>query len=183
MTSEPSDILAAAGKERVADRRAIAAETYQIAYDEAKRSLDEQGEDLSGLRTRALQYLAIVVTATAFLVGAGLKGIERHLIFYLLSAPATAMFALTLGSVVLMLIAWPLPAYRLSSRLLVDQWIENEAGPPTEGQLTRELAIRYGEMHELNAEVLRKHRRAFRVEVVLGALQLVLWASVVWIVG
>jgi hypothetical protein len=41
---------------------------YKMAYDEAKRLVDDQVAELDGIRQRSVQFLAFIGTGTAFLV-------------------------------------------------------------------------------------------------------------------
>src|SRR3954454_17779051 len=88
---------------RVEDATMQRVKMYRVAYKESQRTLDDQADELTGIRTRAVQYLAFIGTATAFLVGASLKTFERDTPFYAISITATGLSVLMLVSVILTL--------------------------------------------------------------------------------
>lgn len=158
---------------------------YQVAYEESQRTLDDQIDELSDMRQRSVQYLAFVGTATAFLVGTSLKPTAptRDLFFHLLAGGATALLLTTLAAVIRLLIPWGSWEYRLSGQKLIDGWIEDDAPVPNQAQLIRALTIRYDKMRHNNERILRKTRGVYVAMVALGTLQLILWVTLVWLVG
>ncbi len=160
-----------------------ASEMYKIAYDESKRTLEDQIDELNGIRTRAVAYLAFVGTGTAFLVGASLRTLNRDDTFYLLASIGTALLVLTLVAVILVLAPWPRWEYRLSGRILIRDWIEHEVPPANEVHLMRALTLRADEMRSHNEQLLGKIRLLYVLEIALGTLQLSLWVTLAWIVG
>lgn len=69
---------------------------YKFVYDEALRLLDHQREELMTIRTRTVQYLAFIGTASAFLAGTGLKGHSRGVEFYVFAGLGSFLFIVTL---------------------------------------------------------------------------------------
>ena len=88
---------------RPADTRPDAASLERLAYDEGKRALADQTDELNGIRTRAGSYMAFVGSATAFLVGTGLKAADRDAWFYALASVASTASLLTLVLIALVL--------------------------------------------------------------------------------
>jgi hypothetical protein len=129
---------------------------YRIAYQEGQRSLDDQQDELKGLRDRAVQFTAFVGTATAFLVGAGLHPAHRDTAFYALATTASVLSAI----LILLLFALLRPParklwhYRLSAQSLITGWIETEVPPPSEAYFLRSLAERYDQMRVENERLL-----------------------------
>jgi hypothetical protein len=168
-----------------------AAAIYNIAWEEGRRRVDDQLAELEGIRTRSLQYLALTLTATAFLVGSSIRTAERDLLFYSLAGAATAcaFFALCLGLVVLLGRWWFLGTrrltwkFRMSGQALVD-WAEHEVpSPPSEAVFTRALAKEYDKMFEHNANGLRIVRNLYAVAVALAFVSVLTWVALVWFRG
>lgn len=159
------------------------ADLYRVVYQEGQRALDDQAGELNSMRDRAVQFTAFVGAATAFLVGAGLSGAQRGVTFYILASVASALSAL----LILLLLALLRPqtrrlwTYSLSTKKLISGWIETEVPLPTEADFFRKLAIMYDDMREENSELLRALRTWYRWLVVVGAAQVAVWASLVWV--
>src|SRR5690606_33826850 len=92
------------------DRDAMRSERaamYELVVKAGERSLDEQRDELNGMRTRAVGFSAIVLSATAFLVGGGLvAGVERSEAFYVGAIVGTGALGIML--VLLILVSMPL---------------------------------------------------------------------------
>ena len=80
-----------------------AAPLERLAYEEGKRALADQTDELNGIRNRAVSYMAFVGSATAFLVGTGLKAAHRDAWFYSLAVLASAASLSTLALISLVL--------------------------------------------------------------------------------
>src|SRR4051812_18524824 len=126
-------------------------EMYRVAYEEGQRTLDDQVDELNGIRTRAVAYLAFVGTATAFLVGTNLKAVDpnldffisRNLLFFLMAGIATALLTLTLLAVIRVLVPKDGWEIRVSGEDLINDWIESDVPPPNEAHLLRALTLLY----------------------------------------
>jgi hypothetical protein len=129
-------------KNREASNNGLA-DLYRVAYVESQRTLDDQQDELKGMRDRAVSFTAFVGAATAFLVGTGLHATNRDVLFYILASLASALSALS----IVLLIALLNPSskrkwnYRMSAASLIDGWIENEVPGPSEAQFLRALAM------------------------------------------
>src|SRR5664280_1806938 len=76
-----------------------AAALYRIAYEEGKRALDDQVDELNGIRGRAVQFTAFVGSSTAFLAAVGLRtGPDRSWLFYVLAGVASALSLFAIAS-------------------------------------------------------------------------------------
>lgn len=156
---------------------------YRYAYDEAKRSLDDQTDELSGIRQRALSFLAFVGAATAFLVGTTVKGYSHtDFLFYALASAAT--FLILVGVILLFLVLAPIRmpwGYRVSGADLIDCWIQSEVPVPNEGTFLRTLTREYDKMRETNEAILTRIRWLYISLIVCTAVQLVLWITLTWL--
>jgi hypothetical protein len=155
---------------------------YRVAYTESQRTLDDQRAELQGMRTRSVQFTAFVGAATAFLVGTGLHATDRNALFYTLAAIASAISALSIVLLVLLLHPsnrkkWE---YRMSAKSLINGWIETDV-PPSEHLFLRELALKYDEMHTANESLLQSLRTRYRWLIIAGSAQVVIWAALVWL--
>ena len=171
------------GRGHSADRDA--AELYSVAYAESQRTLDDQQDELKGMRDRAVAFTTFVGAATAFLVGTGLTVTHRDITFYTLAAVASALSA----GWILLLIALLNPRkkkkwnYRLSAKSLITGWIETEVPGPSKAQFLRALALTYDEMRTANEDLLGPLRTAYRWLIIVGSAQVTLWAALVWLKG
>jgi len=158
------------------------ADLYRIAYQEGQRALDDQQDELKGMRDRGVQFTAFVGAATAFLVGTGFHPAHRDASFYALAA-AASVFS---GILILLLLALLRPSnrrlwhYRLSAQSLISGWIETEVPPPSEAHFLRSLAEKYDQMRTQNEELLGSLRTWYRWLVVVGTVQVTIWAVLVW---
>jgi hypothetical protein len=160
---------------------------YQVAYEEGRRTLDDQTDELNRMRDRAVNFAVFVGAATAFLVGTGLQAPRRDSTFYAIAILASALSALMIF--LLFMVLNPakrkkeLWNYRLSPKLLIQGWIETEVPVPSKAQFNKELARVYDDMVMKNETVLGTLRTAYRWLIVVGSAQLMVWAALVWIKG
>jgi len=160
---------------------------YQVAYEEGRRTLDDQTDELNRMRDRAVNFAVFVGAATAFLVGTGLQAPRRDSSFYAIAILASALSALMIF--LLFIVLNPAKRrkeywnYRLSPKLLIQGWIETEVPVPGKAQFNRELARVYDDMVTKNEAVLGALRTSYRWLIVTGSAQLMVWAALVWIKG
>lgn len=162
---------------------------YRVAYEEGKRTVDDQVAELDSMRQRSVQFLAFVGSATAFLVGSGLSAPTRGPLFLALALLASL---LSIASILLVLcvlltvvfrrgrpqrIAWNL---RISARVLVEHWVGPEVGAASESKYLRDLALQYDGMAMENDPNMRVVRRRYGWFLFIGSLQVLVWASLVW---
>ena len=165
-------------------------ELYKLAYEEGKRTVDDQLAELDSMRQRSVQFLAFVGAASAFLVGTSLKVADRPWVFYLLAVTASVFTLLTVALCISLLLATRRPwtggehdwSFRLSPRALV-RWIEPDVRPPSESDFYRALAERYEGMAEDNTEGLAKVRSRYILFLGAAVLQLTLWLVLAWLYG
>ena len=162
---------------------------YKLAYEEGKRTVDDQLAELDSMRQRSVQFLAFVGSASAFLVGTSLKATDRSPAFYVVAIAASAMTLLTVALCLSMLIAARLPlasggtekwAFRLSPSALV-KWAEPDVHPPSESDFYRALAEKYEEMARENSSGLSKIRSRYIGFLGGAVLQLTLWLVLAWL--
>jgi hypothetical protein len=128
---------------------------YQVNYEEGHRALDDQQDELNGIRDRAVQFTVFVGAATAFLVGSGLQSPHRDAFFYAIAWVASAASALSVSLLFLVLNPsrrnkW---AYRLSTKVL-NRELEADA-PTSKAYYFKKMAGMYDEMRESNEILLR----------------------------
>ena len=158
---------------------------YRIAYLESQRALDDQQDELKGMRDRGVQFTAFVGAATAFLVGTGLHPTHRDASFYFLAGVASALSVV----LILLLLRLLIPSssklwhYRLSAKALIAGWIETDVPPPTEGHFLKALAEKYDQMREENEGLLGWLRISYRWLIIVGTAQITMWAALVWAKG
>lgn len=162
---------------------AVLAEQYRIAYLEGQRTLDDEQDELRGMRDRAVNFTAFVGAATAFLVGTGIQHVSKDALFYALASIASLLSVMLIALLLLLLVPSKkkLWHYRLSSRTLIEKWIDCDVPPPDEASLIRAMAMLYDDMHKSNEILLRSVRRFYWLLLTVGAAQVTLWAVLVWI--
>ena len=162
---------------------AARAEQYRIAYQEGQRTLDDEQDELKGMRDRAVAFTAFVGAATAFLVGTGLQQANKDSLFYALASAASLLSVISIALVLVLLMPSKkkLWHYRLSSKRLIEDWIECDVPPPDEASLIRAMAILYDGMHKSNEALLASVRRYYRWLIAVGAAQVTMWAVLVWV--
>jgi hypothetical protein len=159
------------------------ADLYRVAYQEGQRALNDQQDELKGMRDRAVSFTAFIGAATAFLVGTGLHANHRDALFYSLAGVASVLSAIF----IILLSALLSPGhkrqwhYRMEPKKLITGWIETEVPLPSEAHFFRALAGTYDEMRQINEELLSSLRRLYRWLIVVGAAQITVWAALLWV--
>jgi hypothetical protein len=158
------------------------AELYQITYEESQRALDDQKDELGNVRDRAVQFAIFIGAATAFLVGTGLQAPHRDTSFYILAIVASA------ASLVMIWLLFQVlnPSrkhewhYRLSPDVLISEFIERDVPAPSRAEFVRALAKINGDSQIQNEKLLLPLRYLYRLLIVVGAGQVIIWAALVW---
>lgn len=167
----PSDIL---------DASRPYSSLYRIAYEEGRKSLSDQVDELNGMRNRAVSYMAFILSATAFLVGTTLRTASPGALFY---ATAVIASALTIWAIVhLALTIWPRVdfIFQLDPSGIVTDFIDRDIPRPTEAELLRSLSGWISVYLEANEKALKKIRYRFTNVVISGALGLLIWTLMAW---
>lgn len=168
------------GPDRSSDRAGL----YRIAFDAGIRALEDQRDELNGIRTRSVGFAAIMTTGTAFLVGSGLNGVpdsQRDSLFFLNAISGTVLFVAMLG-----LLSWvliPTHGFRLilDPGVLVSRWIDAEVPGPSESQMLQALAEKtLPSMIQTNEVALSRIRYAYIGAVMCGSSGLIVWITLVW---
>jgi hypothetical protein len=144
---------------------------YELAYDEAKRALEEQERAVSDLRSRGGQLIAAAAITTSFFGG---HAISSHV-----HATGWLAIACFVGlSVAVLAILWPRHDWEFASapEKLIAIYIEPEDEPPVElAMIHRDLALHMGASIRRNRGQLRWLLVAFRLGAVLLAAEVVFW--------
>src|SRR5690242_14732728 len=104
------------------------ADLYKASYEEGQRALDNQWDELQGMRNRAVMLTSFIGAATAFLVGTGLHTSQRDALFYTLAGLASALSVVY----ILLLLVLLRPGqkkqwtYRIEPKELIKGYIETE---------------------------------------------------------
>lgn len=156
---------------------------HAYAYDQGLRALDDQRDELNGIRTRAVQFVAFVGAASGFLVGSALGSSDADSdLFYVVASIASIASVVMLVCVALVLSPAKKFEYRLDPNVLVQQWIERDVPRrPTQPELLSGLAKLQSGMIQDNETSLNKWRRQYRVLIISGLVSLSLWMAAVWI--
>lgn len=183
---------------------------YKLAYDEGKRALTDQLDELNGMRTKAVQFIAFVSTATAFLAGFGLRNTDRTLWFFLIAGAASALSLMAIFYLARILsprirnlspklrrwvpkIFLPkgLPdgeqlgvSFTIEANVIMDDWIRGRELPRRcEWVLLEEITHSYVALVEGNKPLVDQIRRNYGRMIVLGALGVITWAGLAWLGG
>lgn len=168
--------------------RADGAPLYQLAYEEGRRTVDDQMAELSSIRQNTVQFLAFVGATTGFLIGAGLPGIDsRGPSFYFIAISATVLSIVSVSICASILTAsrhfWGGSSLKWSFRLLpgnLMKWVDADI-PPTPAQFYSKLAEVYAQMEHENSGGLKAIRARYVAFLITGFAQLCAWVSLVWI--
>lgn len=155
---------------------------YQVVYEESQRTLDSQKDELNTIRDRTVQFAIFIGAATAFLVGSGLQSPHRDPAFYLMAGLASAVSLASIG-----LLFWILnPNTKklwitgVAADKLITDWIEKEVPRPSKAQFVKDLAIMNADTQHENEGLLAALRTRYRYLIAVGALQVIVWAALVW---
>lgn len=146
--------------------------TYELAYQEAKRTLEDQEGTVSETRSRAGQLIAAAAITTSFFGGQAITAHHVHTAAWF----AIGCFIALSGSVLVIL--WPRHDWQfaLSPAKLIATYIEPVNDPPVDlATIHRDLALHMGSSIESNRRQLRWVFGAFRVGALLLAGEVVAW--------
>ncbi|MPV51443.1 hypothetical protein GCG21_15790 [Pseudactinotalea sp. HY160] len=156
-------------------------EWVDLAVQVGLDSLAAQREELGGMRTRAVAFAALSVTAAAFLAGSGLAGASRTMWFYVLSGLGTLGFVLV--AILLILTLSPLFNFRfILDPAVLMRWMEGDSPAPSKRIAMRMLAKdTIPGMLNSNEASLSRIRTLYRAELAAAVITLGLWLAVVWL--
>lgn len=145
---------------------------YALAYEEARRALEDQEGTVTELRARAGTLIAGAAIATSFFGGQTLTGPRIVASGWI----AIACFVL-LGFVVL-IVLWPRHdwEFSLAPDRFIATYLEPANGDPLDIHLIqRDLALHMGRSAELNRRQLRILMIAFRLGALLLVAEVLAW--------
>jgi hypothetical protein len=145
---------------------------YALAYNEAKRALDEQERVVAELRSRAGTLIAAAAITTSFLGGRILG--SHHL--RPLARAAIGCFAFV--GITLLALLWPWRDWRFTVN--AQSFIETYLEPPDTAPLDlpaihRDLALHMEAAWKANRTQLRWLQAAFRLAALALVVEVVLW--------
>jgi hypothetical protein len=147
---------------------------YRLAYEEAKRGLDDQEQAVVELRSRAGTLIAAAAITTSFF---GSQALRHHV--HTMSWVAIGCFV-ALGATVLAIL-WPRRdwEFTLSPARFISTYLEPSEGDPLSLPLIhRDLALHMGRSASLNRKQLRWLMLAFRIGALLLVSEVVAWVIV-----
>jgi len=145
---------------------------YALAFDEAKRALDDQERVLDELHTRAATLIAAAALVTSFFGGQVLHA--GHV-------PTFGWIALTffvLLAICVLVVLWPRRHWEfdVSPASLIATYLEPTAGSPTPlPDIQRDLALHMGNAADSNRDVMKVLFVAFRAGTVALVLEVLAW--------
>jgi hypothetical protein len=161
-------------------------DVYRLAYDLGLRTLDDQRDELNGIRTRAGAYMAFVGSATGFLVGTTLRGAsaESGTWFFPVAAAGTATFIIALIYMARLLSPGLEFDFRQSPEIIITDYIETQIPQlPSKTQVLRDLSLEWNASIIENEGNLKPLRKRYRAVIIWGGASLVFWTSAIWMFG
>jgi hypothetical protein len=146
--------------------------TYELAYQEAKRALEEQESTVSETRSRAGQLIAAAAITTSFFGGQAITAHHVH------TAAWFAIGCFIALSLSVLVILWPRHDWQfmVSPANLIATYIEPVDDPPVDlATIHRDLALHMDTSIESNRRQLGWVFGAFRVGALLLAGEVVAW--------
>lgn len=146
---------------------------YALALEEARRSFDALNVELPAVRARATQILGLAGLAASFLGGLALRPGQG------MSAWSwTAVISFLATAVLTAVILWPRRLYASQEPAILVSWAEQ--GDVSCAEMTRDLALRYGEKYDFNRSVIDRLSRFYCVAAVTVCLQVLALVLDVW---
>lgn len=148
--------------------------TYQLAYEEARRALDEQERAVVELRGRAGQLVAAAAITTSFFGGQAL----HHRLDPMGWIAVGCFVALSLA---VLAILWPRRdwEFNLSPAQFINIYVEpNDDEPLSLPEIHRDLALHMGNSASVNRKQLRWLTGAFRLGAALLVAEVIAWVIV-----
>lgn len=147
----------------------------QLAYEDAKRAIDRQSDQLDGLRDRAGTLLAAIALATSFFGGLALSDDDLSSAAITAAVVAIVAFSAAAGGCVAVL--WPRAqwAFNLSAKKIIYQL---ETTSPNDAKAYRELALRTEANYHVNEGRLDDLFSLFRGACIALALETIAWIVV-----
>lgn len=160
-----------------------AADLYRVAYEAGQKSLSDQSAELSGMRTRAVSYMAFIGTATAFLVTNTLRLATPGWYFYSMAIAATVCVSWATIELCLLIRPKLKFSFNFDPREIISTFIDRQVPRPSEAQLLRSLTGWTAVNIESNELILDKVRARFARVIMFGGGGLLLWTTAIWIFG
>ena len=145
---------------------------YALAFEEAKRALDDQEGVLNELHTRGATLIAAAALVTSFFGGQVLRGGHVPTFGWI----ALAFFVVLAGAVLVVL--WPRRdwEFEISPADLIGTYLEPMSGSATPiPEVHRDLALHMGNAAAANRRVMKIMFGAFRVGTIALVLEVLAW--------
>lgn len=158
---------------------------YRIAYEQGLRTLDDQRDELNGVRSRAGAYMAFQGSATAFLIGATLSQVAPQPGFWFpwAASAGTVAFIVSLVFMILLLRPKYVFNFRQSPKFIINEYIHYDIPCPSEADLLKRMSMDIDGFIFENEKSLAAIRNQYKWLVIFGAVSLLLWISAIWVFG
>jgi hypothetical protein len=150
-------------------------EGYRLAYDEARRALDDQERAVGELRSRSGALIAAAAITTSFFGGQALRDHPLHAVGWI------AVGCFILLGVAVVAILWPRKDWQfdVSPGQFIATYLEpQDADPLPPARIHRDLALHMGRSASANRGQLRVLMTVFRVAAVLLVAEVLAWVVV-----
>jgi hypothetical protein len=147
-------------------------ESYALAYEEAKRALEEQERVVAELRSRAGTLIAAAAITTSVLGGRILSSHHVHPLAWI------AIGCFVLLGVTLLILLWPWRDWRftVNAQSFIQTYLEPPDGTALDlPAIHRDLALHMEASWQANRDQLRWLQAAFRVAAMLLVGEVVFW--------
>jgi hypothetical protein len=148
---------------------------YALAFDEARRALEDQERSVEQLRSRSGALVAAAAITTSFFGGQTLHGNRLHTFAWI---AVGAFVGIGLSTICIL---WPRRDWEFSldpARFITTYLEPPQGGPLPIDQIHRDLALHMGASAMLNRGQLRWLIVAFRVGALLLIIDVVAWVVV-----
>jgi hypothetical protein len=146
-------------------------EGYRLAYEEAKRGLDDQEQTVVELRSRAGTLVAAAAITTSFF---GSETLRHHVH----AASWVAIGCFVILGITVLAILWPRRdwEFALSPERFITAYLEpGDTDPLPLPAIHRDLALHMGRSASVNRQQLRWLMIAFRLGAVLLVAEVIAW--------
>lgn len=151
--------------------------TIEAGLDYVKQQRDE----LWGIRTRALTFVAFVAAASAFLAGAGLKDATRNFWFFVVAGIGTAAFLVLAWYVIRIVVPKDTFATVIEPNTILDWMVGDDPRPTLEAAQLWLVQRTLPDMIEQNEKKLAIVRTRYKRLLLTGTGTVVIWIILVWV--
>lgn len=149
-------------------------ENYKLAFEEARRGLENQQGRVDELRGRAGTLLAAIAIATSFLGSEALSGHDSGCLVW----TGFVFFALSMVCAIWILLPQDGWRFEANVKTIIEEWVERDP-PFTERELHRKLGLEMEGYFSANETKLTKLYWVFTAASVFLLLELMTFAAAI----